>query len=41
MASSSASSSGEDKRPVIAALIPKDQAHLRVDEVELVPGPGR
>jgi DNA-binding HxlR family transcriptional regulator len=30
-----------DRRPVIAALIPEDQAHLRVDEVELVPGPGR
>jgi DNA-binding HxlR family transcriptional regulator len=30
-----------DKRPVVAALIPTDQAHLRVDDVELVPGPGR
>jgi DNA-binding HxlR family transcriptional regulator len=30
-----------DMRPVIAALIPRGQAHLRVDEVELVPGPGR
>jgi len=30
-----------DRRQVIAALIPKNQAHLRVDEVELVPGPGR
>ena len=30
-----------EKRPVIAALIPKGQEHLRVDEVELVPGPGR
>jgi hypothetical protein len=30
-----------DKRPVIAALIPRGQAHLRVDEVELVPGRGR
>ncbi len=30
-----------DKRPVIAALIPADQPHLRVDEVEAVPGPGR
>ena len=29
-----------DRRPVIAALIPEDQEHLRVDEVELVPGPG-
>jgi DNA-binding HxlR family transcriptional regulator len=30
-----------DKRPVIAALIPADQPHLRVDDVEVVPGPGR
>jgi DNA-binding HxlR family transcriptional regulator len=30
-----------DKRPVIGALIPADQAHLRPDEVEVVPGPGR
>jgi DNA-binding HxlR family transcriptional regulator len=30
-----------DGRPVVAALIPKGEAHLRVDEVELVPGPGR
>jgi DNA-binding HxlR family transcriptional regulator len=30
-----------DKRPVIAALIPNDQTHLQVDDVELVPGPGR
>ena len=30
-----------DGRPVIAALIPKGQAHLQADEVELVPGPGR
>ena len=30
-----------DKRPVIAALIPADQPHLRVDDVEAVPGPGR
>jgi DNA-binding HxlR family transcriptional regulator len=30
-----------DKRSVIGALIPEDQAHLRVDEVELIPGPGR
>src|SRR5262249_49435104 len=30
-----------DRRPVIAALIPEDQKHLRVDEVELFPGPGR
>jgi DNA-binding HxlR family transcriptional regulator len=31
----------EDGRPVIAALIPRGQEHLGVDEVELVPGPGR
>lgn len=30
-----------DGRPVVAALIPKGEPHLRVDEVELVPGPGR
>ena len=30
-----------DHRPVVSALIPEGQAHLRVDEVELVPGPGR
>ena len=30
-----------DKRPVVAALIPEGEAHYRVDEVELVPGPGR
>ena len=30
-----------DRRPVIAALIPRGQAHLQVEEVELVPGPGR
>ena len=30
-----------DSRPVVAALIPEGQAHLEVDEVELVPGPGR
>jgi DNA-binding HxlR family transcriptional regulator len=30
-----------DNTPVIAALIPEGQAHLRADEVELVPGPGR
>ena len=30
-----------DGQPVMAALIPEGQAHLRVDEVELVPGPGR
>jgi DNA-binding HxlR family transcriptional regulator len=30
-----------DGQPVIAALIPEGQTHLRVDEVELVPGPGR
>jgi hypothetical protein len=26
---------------VIAALIPKRNDHLRLDEVEFVPGPGR
>jgi DNA-binding HxlR family transcriptional regulator len=30
-----------DKKPVIAALIPKRSDHLRLDEVEFVPGPGR
>jgi len=30
-----------DRTPVVAALIPQGQAHLEVDEVELVPGPGR
>ena len=31
-----------DRRPVVAALVPEDQAQqLRVDEVELVPGSGR
>ena len=30
-----------DKKPVIAALIPKRGHHLRLDEVEFVPGPGR
>ena len=30
-----------DHRPVVGALIPEGQAYLRVDEVELVPGPGR
>lgn len=30
-----------DGRPVIAALIPADQAHLTRDDVEAVPGPGR
>jgi DNA-binding HxlR family transcriptional regulator len=29
-----------DKRPVIAALVPKGAAVLRPDEVEIVPGPG-
>jgi DNA-binding HxlR family transcriptional regulator len=29
-----------DHRPVVAALIPEGEAHLQVDEVELVPGPG-
>jgi hypothetical protein len=30
-----------DKKPVIAALIPKRSAHLRLEEVEFVPGPSR
>jgi DNA-binding HxlR family transcriptional regulator len=30
-----------DKRPVIAALVPKGTNTLRADELELVPGPGR
>jgi DNA-binding HxlR family transcriptional regulator len=30
-----------DKRPVIAALVPKGTDTLRADELELVPGPGR
>jgi len=30
-----------DKKPVIAALIPKRRDHLRLDQVEFVPGPGR
>jgi hypothetical protein len=30
-----------DKKPVIAALVPKRSDHLRLEEVELVPGPGR
>ena len=30
-----------DKKPVVAALVPKGTDVLRVDEVELVPGPGR
>jgi hypothetical protein len=30
-----------DKKPVIAALIRKRSGHLRLDEVEFVPGPGR
>lgn len=29
-----------DKRPVIAALIPKDTPHYELEDVELVPGPG-
>ena len=29
-----------DGKPVVAALIPAGAAHLEVDEVELVPGPG-
>jgi DNA-binding HxlR family transcriptional regulator len=30
-----------DKKPVVAALVPKGSHVLRVDEVELVPGSGR
>jgi DNA-binding HxlR family transcriptional regulator len=30
-----------DKRPVIAALVRKRSDHLRLEEVEFVPGPGR
>jgi DNA-binding HxlR family transcriptional regulator len=30
-----------DKKPVVAALIPKGTEVLRPDELELVPGPGR
>src|SRR6266545_1989062 len=30
-----------DKKSVIAALIPKRSDHLRLEEVEFVPGPGR
>jgi hypothetical protein len=30
-----------DKKAVIAALIRKRSDHLRLDEVEFVPGPGR
>jgi DNA-binding HxlR family transcriptional regulator len=30
-----------DKKPVVAALVPKGAAVLRADEVEFVPGPGR
>src|SRR5438067_8008423 len=30
-----------DKKPVIAALVPKRSDHLRLEEVEFVPGPGR
>ena len=29
------------KKAVIAALIPKRSDHLRLEEVEFVPGPGR
>ncbi len=29
-----------DKKPVVAALVPKGAEVLRVGEVELVPGPG-
>ncbi len=30
-----------DKKPVVAALVPRGTDVLRVEEVELVPGPGR
>lgn len=30
-----------DKKPVVAALVPQGSDVLRVEEVELVPGPGR
>ena len=30
-----------DRKPVVAALIPKGAPHLELDEVEIVPGPGR
>jgi len=30
-----------DKKPVVAALVPKGTSTLRADEVETVPGPGR
>jgi DNA-binding HxlR family transcriptional regulator len=30
-----------DKTPVVAALIPEGHVHFEVDDVELVPGPGR
>jgi DNA-binding HxlR family transcriptional regulator len=30
-----------DKKPVVAALVPKGADVLRAEEVELVPGPGR
>jgi DNA-binding HxlR family transcriptional regulator len=30
-----------DKKPVVAALVPRGTAHLSVEDVELVPGPGR
>ena len=30
-----------DKKSVIAALVPKRSDHLRLEEVEFVPGPGR
>jgi hypothetical protein len=29
-----------DKKPVVAAFVPKGTAILSADEVELVPGPG-
>jgi DNA-binding HxlR family transcriptional regulator len=30
-----------DKKPVVAALVPKGTAVVRAEELELVPGPGR
>jgi DNA-binding HxlR family transcriptional regulator len=30
-----------DKKPVIAALVPKGTEAFRAEELELVPGPGR
>jgi DNA-binding HxlR family transcriptional regulator len=30
-----------DRKPVVAALVPKGSEHLRVEDLEYVPGPGR